>query len=66
MPKNPEPLAVPMSAVPRLLSCGRTKAYDLRNRGLLEVVEIGGMKRITMRSIRKLAEPDPSEAPEHE
>ena len=59
-----EPLAVPMSAVPRLLGCGRTKAYDLLKRGLLETVDIGGMRRITMRSIKALAEPKKTEGAE--
>ena len=62
MQNDPQPLAVPMSKVPQLLGCGRTTAYDLRIRGLLEGVDIGGMKRFTMRSIKALAEPEVPEA----
>lgn len=62
MPNNPEPLVVPMSMVPHYLGCGRTKAYQLKNEGALEVVMIGNMPRITMRSIKALIEPQAQEA----
>ena len=55
-----EPVAVRINTACRLIDCGRTKVYELINSGALEVVDVGGMKRVTMASIRDL--PKKSEA----
>jgi hypothetical protein len=36
------------------LDCSRTKVYDLKKAGLIEFVDVGGMTRVTTRSIRRL------------
>ena len=36
------------------LSCGRTKLYDLHQRGFLELVKLDRRTRVTERSVKKL------------
>jgi hypothetical protein len=46
--------AVTIDHTAAALDCSRTKVYDLKNNGLLEFVYLGGMTRVTTRSLRKL------------
>jgi hypothetical protein len=36
------------------LDCGKVKIYDLAKKGLLEFVDVDGMRRVTARSLRRL------------
>ena len=50
------PLLVPPKEARALLRIGNTKLYDLVRNGELDLVKIGRASRITLTSIRKLAE----------
>ena len=52
---SPDPLLVTVDRAGELLSCGKTKIFDLINRGQLERRKLGRATRITLSSIRQVA-----------
>ena len=51
-----EPLTITVAGVCRLLSIGRTTAYELMRDGKLETLKIGRRRLITYRSAQALIE----------
>lgn len=51
---QPRLVSVPRAA--ELLGIGRTKTYDLITENLLETINIGGRRLVTLRSIDRLVE----------
>jgi excisionase family DNA binding protein len=50
-PFHLKPIAIGIDAAGVALDCGRTKVYDLINKGCLEAFKIGSSTKITLASI---------------